>query len=91
MADTSCCVVLLVAHLAGNAEGAHACGDRVEHLGRRFGKAGDWCLARHCVDGRLLWANALKRREPGGDVLLAGVVDELALVLAVKKIVWIIT
>lgn len=85
MAGTSCCVVLLVAHLAGDAEGAHACGNLVEHLGRRFSKAGDRCLARHRVDGRFLWANALKRREPGGNVLLAGVVDELALVLAGQK------
>lgn len=85
MADTGCCVVLLVAHLAGDAEGAYACGNRVEHLGRRFGKAGDRCLARHRVDGRFLWANALKRREPGGNVLLAGVVDELALILAGQK------
>lgn len=82
MADTSCCVVLLVAHLAGNAEGLDARGNGVEHLRRRFGKAGDRCLARHRVDGCFLWANALKRREPGADVLLAGVVDELALILA---------
>lgn len=82
---TSCCVVLLVAHLAGNAEGAHACGDRVEHLGRRFGKAGDWCLARHCVDGRLLRANALERREPRTNVLLAGVIERLAPVLTAQK------
>lgn len=85
MAGTSCCVVLLVAHLARDAEDAHARSNGVEHLGRRFGKAGDRCLARHRVDGRFLWANALKRREPGGDVLLAGVVDELALILAVQK------
>lgn len=85
MAGTGCCVVLLVAHLAGNAEGLDACGDRVEHLGRCFGKAGDRCLARHRVNGRFLWANALKRREPGGNVLLAGVVDELALILTGQK------
>lgn len=85
MAGTSCCVVLLVAHLAGNAEGAHACGDRVEHVGRRFGKAGDRCLARHRVDGRLLRANALERREPRADVLLAGVIEGLAPVLAAQK------
>ncbi len=82
---TSCCVVLLVAHLAGNAEGTHACSDRVEHLGCCLGKAGDRCLARYRVDGCFLWANALKRREPGGNVLLAGVVDELALILAGQK------
>ena len=75
MAGTGCCVVLLVAHLAGDAEGAHACGDRVECLGRCFGKAGDRCLARHRVDGRLLRANALERREPRADVLLAGVIE----------------
>ena len=85
MAGTSCYVVLLVTHLAGNAEGLNACGNGVEHLGRRFGKVGDRCLARHRVDGRFLWANALKRREPGGNVLLAGVVDELALILAGQK------
>ena len=85
MVDTSCCVVLLVAHLAGDAEGLDARGDGVEHLGRCFGKAGDRRLARHRVDGRFLWANALKRREPGGNVLLAGVVDELALILAGQK------
>lgn len=85
MADTGCCVVLLVAHLAGNAEGLDARGNGVEHLRRRFGKAGDRRLARHRVDGRLLRANALKRREPGGNVLLAGVVDELALILAGQK------
>lgn len=82
---TSCCVVLLVAHLAGNAEGLDARGDGVEHLGRCFGKAGDRRLARYRVDGRFLWANALKRREPGGNVLLAGVVDELALILTGQK------
>ena len=65
MAGTSCCVVLLVAHLAGNTEGAHARGNGVEHLGRCFGKAGDWCLARDRVDGRLLRTNALKRRDVG--------------------------
>ena len=32
-----------------------------------------------------MWANALERREPGGNVLLAGVVDELALILAGQK------
>ena len=85
MADTGCCVALLVAHLAGNAEGLDARGNGVKHLGCCFGKACDRCLARHRVDGRFLWANALKRREPGGDVLLAGVVDELALILAVQK------
>ena len=85
MAGTSCCVVLLVAHLAGNAEGAHACGDRVEHLGRRFGKAGDRCLARHRVDGRLLLTNALECREPRANVLLAGIVERLALVFAGQK------
>lgn len=85
MAGTSCCVVLLVAHLAGNAEGAHTRGNGVERLGHRFGKAGDRRLASHRVDGRLLRTNALERREPGGDVLLAGVVDELALILAVQK------
>ena len=31
MAGTSCCVVLLVAHLAGNAEGLDARGNGVEH------------------------------------------------------------
>ena len=72
MAGTSCCVVLLVAHLAGDAEGLDACGNRVEHLGCRFSKAGDRCLARHRVDSRLLRANALERREPRADVLLAG-------------------
>ena len=65
MAGTSCYVVLLVAHLAGNAEGAHARGNGVEHLGCCLGKAGDRCLARYRVDGCFLWANALKRREPG--------------------------
>ena len=40
-------------------------GNGVEHLGRRFGKAGDRCLARYRGDGRLLRTNALKRREPG--------------------------
>lgn len=85
MADTGCCVVLLVAHLAGDAEGLDARGNGVEHLGRCFGKAGDRCLARHRVDGRFLWANALKRREPGADVLLAGVIDRLAPVLAGQK------
>lgn len=65
MAGTSCCVVLLVAHLAGNAEGLDARGNGVEHLGRRFSKAGDRCLARHRVDGRFLRANALKRHEQG--------------------------
>lgn len=83
MAGTGCCA--LVAHLAGNAEGAHARGDGVEGLGRCFGKAGDRRLASHRVDGRFLWANALKCREPGGNVLLAGVVDELALILAGQK------
>ena len=82
---TSCCVVLLVAHLAGNAEGLDARGNGVEDVGRCFGKAGDRCLARYRVDGRFLWANALKRREPGGNVLLAGVVDELALILTGQK------
>ena len=85
MADTSCCVVLLVAHLAGNAEGAHACGNLVEHLGHRFGKAGDWCLARHRVDGRLLRTNALERREPKANVLLASVIEGLAPILAGQK------
>lgn len=85
MADTGCCVVLLVAHLAGNAEGLDARGNGVERLGRCFGKAGDRCLARYRVDGCFLWANALKRHEPGGNVLLAGVVDELALILAGQK------
>lgn len=85
MADTGCCVVLLVAHLAGNAEGAHTCSDRVERLGRCFGKAGDRCLARYRVDGCFLWANALERHEPGGNVLLAGVVDGLALILTGQK------
>lgn len=85
MVGTGCCVVLLVAHLAGDAEGAHACGDRVECLGRCFGKAGDRCLARHRVDGRLLRANALERREPRADVLLAGVIERLAPVLAGQK------
>lgn len=78
MAGTSCCVVLLVAHLAGNAEGAHTRGNGVEDVGCCLGKAGDRCLARYRVDGCFLWANALKRREPGGNVLLAGVVDGLA-------------
>ena len=64
MAGTSCCVVLLVAHLAGDAEGAHTCGNRVEHLGCCFGKAGDRCFARHRVDGRLLRTNALERIRP---------------------------
>ena len=85
MADTGCCVVLLVAHLAGNAEGLDARGNGVEHLGRCFGKADDRCLARHRVDGRLLRTNALERREPGDNVLLAGVVDGLALILAGQK------
>lgn len=85
MAGTGCCVVLLVAHLAGNADGAHARGNGVEHLRRRFGKAGDRRLARHRVDGRFLWANALERREPGADVLLAGVVERLAPVLTAQK------
>ena len=85
MAGTGCCVVLLVAHLAGNAEDLDARGNGVEHLGRCFGKAGDRCLTRDRVNGRFLWANALKRREPGGNVLLAGVVDELALILAAQK------
>ena len=85
MAGTSCCVVLLVAHLAGNAEGAHARGNGVEGLGCCFGKACDRCLARHRVDGRLLRTNALEHREPGGDVLLAGVVDGLALILTGQK------
>ena len=82
---TSCCVVLLVAHLAGDAEGAHARGNGVEHLGCCLGKAGDRCLARYRVDGCFLWANALKRREPGGNVLLAGVVDGLAQILTGQK------
>lgn len=85
MADTSCCVVLLVAHLAGNAEGLDALGNGVEYLRRCFGKAGDRRLACDGVDGRLLRANALERREPRTNVLLAGVVDELALVLAGQK------
>lgn len=85
MAGTSCCVVLLVAHLAGNAEGLDARGNGVEHLGRCFGKAGDRCLTRDRVNGRFLWVNALERREPGDNVLLAGVVDELALMLAGQK------
>lgn len=85
MADTSCCVVLLVAHLAGDAEGLDARGDGVEHLGRCFGKAGDRRLACHRVDGRLLRTNALERREPGGNVLLAGVIERLAPVLTAQK------
>lgn len=83
MAGTSCCV--LVAYLAGNAEGLDARGNGVEDVGCCLGKAGDRCLARYRVDGRLLRTNALKRREPGGNVLLAGVVDELALILAGQK------
>ena len=85
MADTSCCVVLLVAHLAGNAEGAHACGNGVEYLRCCFGKASDRRLACDGVDGRLLRANALERREPRTNVLLTGVVDEPALILAGQK------
>lgn len=85
MADTSCCVVLLVAHLAGDAEGLDARGDGVEHLGRCFGKAGDRRLACHRVDGRFLRTNALERREPGGNVLLAGVIERLAPVLTAQK------
>lgn len=85
MAGTSCCVVLLVAHLAGNAEGAHTRGNGVEDVGCCFGKAGDRCLARHRVDGRLLRTNALECREPRANVLLAGIVERIALVLAGQK------
>ena len=86
MAGTSCCVVLLVAHLAGNTEGAHARGNGVEHLGRCFGKAGDWCLARDRVDGRLR-ADEVRSSaaSQGATILLAGIVDELALILAGQK------
>ncbi len=87
MAGTSCCVVLLVAHLAGDVEGAHTRGNGVEHLGRCFGKAGDRCLARHRVDGRLLRANALERREPRADIRFAGVIEGLAWYSPLKKIV----